>query len=87
MQTYLPTAYKCIAIWGRNLGSDTSYIRNEQRLAAEQGAPLTAIYQSQDHVWALAGDIENTDLKNQFIYSLACLATGGWQSTTNQNEA
>jgi len=73
--TYLPTAYKCLAIWGRNLGSFTSYISNEQRKASEQGAPLTAIYQRKG-VWVLAEDIENTALKNEMFQKLAKYAAG-----------
>jgi len=72
---YLPNAYKCIAIWGRTLGSFPSYISNEQRKASEAGAPLTAIYQRRG-VWVVAEDIENTVLKNEILTKLARLAAG-----------
>jgi len=72
--TYLPTAYKCIDIWGRHLGS-LQRMSNQQRLAAEQGAPLTAIYQRKG-VWVLAEDIENTELKNEMFQKLAKYAAG-----------
>jgi len=75
MQIYLPSAYKCIAIWGRNLGSFSSYISNEQRKASEQGAPLTAIYQRRNE-WVVAEDIENTVLKDEILKKLARLAAG-----------
>jgi hypothetical protein len=39
-----PKEYKYIAAWGRELGLFSYYIVNEQHKAAEQNAPLTAIY-------------------------------------------
>lgn len=39
-----PHEYKHIAAWGKLLGSKQYYINAEQRAAAEQNAPLTAIY-------------------------------------------
>lgn len=38
--------YVYIMVWGRHLGSSWMYIHGEQRLAARQGAPLTAVYRS-----------------------------------------
>ena len=72
-QLYLPSAYKCIAIWGRNLGSFSSYITNEQRKASEQGAPLTAVYE-RNGVWATLEDVENVPLRNEIINKLAVYA-------------
>jgi hypothetical protein len=39
-----PKAYKAIRLWGENLGSYEYYIENQQRRAAEDGAPVDAIY-------------------------------------------
>jgi hypothetical protein len=39
-----PSDYKHIAAWGKYLGSDKWFIEDEQRKAAEQGAPINAIY-------------------------------------------
>jgi|TARA_R110002074_G_scaffold144049_3_gene291475 hypothetical protein len=70
MKKYNQNAYRCIGIWGRNLGSFPSYIKNEQRIAAEQGAPLTAIY-ARDGVWSTVEEIENIPLRNEIIRKLA----------------
>lgn len=53
-----PSDYVYIAAWGRLMGSFTSYVRNEQRLACEKGAPLTAIYERDGH-WHTADDIKS----------------------------
>ena len=73
MKKYHQNAYRCIGIWGRNLGSFPCYIKNEQRIAAEQGAPLTAIY-SRDGVWSTVEEIENIPLRNEIIRKLAVYA-------------
>jgi len=74
-QTYLPSAYRCIAIWGRNMGSFASYTANEQHKAAEQGAPLTAVYERNGGGWATLEDVENVPLRNEIIGKLAVYAT------------
>ena len=56
------------------MGSFSSYITNQQRKAAEQGAPLTAIYERQG-VWATLEDVENVPLRNEIIGKLAIHAT------------
>ena len=72
-QTYLPSAYRCIAIWGHNLGSFPCYTANEQYRAAVQHAPLTAIYERQG-VWVTLEDVENVPLRNEIIGKLAVYA-------------
>jgi hypothetical protein len=73
MNKYHQNAYRCIGIWGRNLGSFPCYIKNEQRKAAEQGAPLTAIYE-RNGVWSTVEEIENIPLRNEIICKLAVYA-------------
>ena len=73
MNKYHQNAYRCIGIWGRNLGSFPCYIKNEQRKAAEQGAPLTAIY-ARDGGWSTVEEIENIPLRNEIIRKLAVYA-------------
>lgn len=72
-----PIAYKCLAIWGRYLGSYGSYILMEQRKAAEDGAPLTALYKKDvkrdgsGGYWVLLEDLENATVRNEIINKLA----------------
>ena len=66
--------YKCIAIWGSILGSYGNYIKGEQRIAASESAPTTAIYK--DHTgWVLAENIENQEIKGRILKQLAISAT------------
>lgn len=57
-----PEDYKAIAFWGNKLGSYRSYIAQEQRRAAREGAPIDAIYYSEHHGWRTIGEIENTTI-------------------------
>lgn len=62
-----PEQYKHILAWGRNMGSDFSYIREQQERAAKDNAPLDAIYEEHDentrmhgtrtHRWAVFSDV------------------------------
>tara|TARA_B100000795_G_C22797959_1_gene440346 strand:- start:2741 stop:3013 length:273 start_codon:yes stop_codon:yes gene_type:complete len=78
--TYLPHAYKCIAIWGRELGSFPSYSKREQQIASQDDAPITAIYKRGD-VWVTAEQIENVAVKNDILIKLAHLAAGAYPPT------
>lgn len=51
--------YVWIAAWGREMGSDTSYVRGEQQKAAADNAPLTAIHRD-DHGWHTVEDVTNS---------------------------
>lgn len=53
-----PTDYVWIERWGRLLGSFRYYVLAQQRLAAADNAPLTAIYKRGD-VWSTIDDITN----------------------------
>lgn len=62
-----PEQYKHILAWGRKMGSDASYIREQQERAAQDNAPLDAIYEERDeatrnhgtrtHKWAVFSDV------------------------------
>ena len=55
-----PEEYRHIAAWGRLLGSFVYYVEGQQRQAAEEGAPLDAIYR--DHAtreWRTMRDVTN----------------------------
>lgn len=71
---YNTSDYKCISIWGSILGSYGNYIKGEQRKAASDNAPITAIYKS-DTGWVLAEDIENQEVKGRILKQLAILAS------------
>lgn len=55
-----PRDYRGIAAWhaGSSMGY---YIKNLQEEAANEGAPLTAIYRQGDGEWATMEDVINTD--------------------------
>lgn len=42
--THKPTDYKGILLWGRLLASYSAYIMGQQELAAQENAPIDAIY-------------------------------------------
>lgn len=53
-----PEEYRMIARWGRWLGSLRDYIENEQKKAAEAGAPVDAIfYNKTDKRWDTASEL------------------------------
>ena len=55
---YRQHEYECIAAWGRRMGSFNYYITAQQKKAAEEEAPITAIYE-RDGVWSVAEDIRD----------------------------
>ena len=66
-------AYKCIALWGREMGSFAGYINNEQYNAWLEDAPLTAVYKGKDR-WICLEDVTNEELRNKLVRDLARLA-------------
>lgn len=52
-----PEEYIWIKKWGENLASSIGYIRQEQRRAAQQEAPLDATYAIHGGGWATIADI------------------------------
>jgi len=40
-----PADYKHVAVWGRQMGSFAYYIKRQQELAFEAGAPINAIFE------------------------------------------
>jgi len=53
---YQPHEYTCIQAWGDRMRSFEYYIVEQQKKAAAERAPITAIYE-RDGVWAVAEDI------------------------------
>lgn len=66
---YKPHEYVCIAAWGRRMGSFDYYIKDQQRKAAQMGAPLTAIYERDGH-WQRAEEIVNPHTRKMILGSL-----------------
>lgn len=52
-----PKEYKHIRAWGKMLQSFEYYIVNEQRIASEDNAPLTAIYKRKGE-WITSDDLD-----------------------------
>ena len=48
-KTTKPEDYLAIAAWGKMLGSYGYYVREQQRLASEDGAPINAVYEKHSH--------------------------------------
>jgi hypothetical protein len=59
-----PSEYKHIEAWGYFLGSAAYYIDAEQRKAAEEKAPLNAIYE-RDGKWATFDTVKSEMRKGQ----------------------
>lgn len=60
-----PDDYTYIAAWGRMMGSYSSYIRSQAELAAEDNAPLDAIYRRDDGTWATTSDVSKASTRQQ----------------------
>ena len=60
-----PEEYKAIAAWGKHLRSFQYYIANEQRKAAEDDAPVNAIYKDMDGSWKTTDVITAPGLKEK----------------------
>lgn len=72
--TYEPQSYRCIALWGRSMGSFPYYIADQQALAAADGAPIDAIYKNVAGRWVRLGEVENAPLREALTTKLAALA-------------
>lgn len=55
--TLKPADYHGIALWGRQLGSFQYYIDGQQAKAADDKAPLDALYDRGDH-WVCVSDLK-----------------------------
>lgn len=68
---YVPMMYTAIECWGQRLGSFNYYIHDQQHAAAEEDAPLTAIYKHQDGHWVTIADIRGEDTRADMIQASA----------------
>lgn len=62
-EQHKPEEYHGIQAWGRQLGSFAHYRRVQQELAAEEGAPLDAIYKGVEGRWHTVDEIVSPDTK------------------------
>ena len=64
-----PNEYKMIQAWGKYMGSYMPYIVDQQNLAAQENAPLDAIFRNNDsHVgvvstWSTVEQVKSDDLR------------------------
>lgn len=68
---YVPIMYTAIECWGKRLGSFGFYIHGQQRTAAEEDAPLTAIYKRYDGHWVTIADIKSEETRSEMIEASA----------------
>jgi hypothetical protein len=61
-----PAAYEWVERWGQHLGSHTAFIREQQRLAAHEGAPVDAIYRDSSGAWRTLADVSNASTLQAF---------------------
>lgn len=54
--------YRHIKAWGLLLGSGPSYVRNEQKQALADNAPLDAVYK-RDNAWILFSEVTNQETR------------------------
>ena len=66
-----PTEYLDIMIWGKGMGSFAYYWLQRQELAAQERAPLNAIYKDVNGVWVTADDITAKETKELHEANLA----------------
>lgn len=52
-----PNEYRAIRIWGENTGSYPYYIKAQQEKAAEENAPLNALYKDHNGKWQTVDDL------------------------------
>lgn len=57
-----PQDYKHIAAWGRMMGSYAYFIKDQQNQAAEDNAPVDAIYKRGD-IWHRFADVTNWETR------------------------
>lgn len=65
--------YKCIGLWGQELGSYSNYIAQEKARARLDNAPADAIYKNGDN-WVTLGEVRNRALRIRLTTKLAELA-------------
>lgn len=76
--THKPSDYVWIQRWGQELGSNSTYIKDEQLRAARDNAPIGAIYKRDDQ-WRTIHDVSNaiTQLNFEQHYQ-ECCEPGFW---------
>lgn len=52
-----PSDYRAIRVWHASTGSFSYYWKHLQELAAEEGAPLNAIYKTSGGTWITTNDL------------------------------
>ncbi len=75
--------YTWIAKWGHNMGSNGSYIRDQQAEAAAEGAPLNATHKRHDGSWSTTDDILRPDTRFRLGLSPEPPGTVGHQVEIN----
>lgn len=74
-----PKTYPAIRAWGRLLGSNEYFIKNEIAEAQSEGAPELAIYYSQeDQRWRELSEVRNLDTIRYFKHHYPELAAKAW---------
>jgi len=64
--------YRAIAAWGKIMGSYASYVLTEQNIAADQNAPIDAVFYCLSRErWIRIGEIENTNTMRELAILLA----------------
>jgi hypothetical protein len=59
-----PSDYKYVRAWNKMMGSYEYHIRSQQRLAADDNAPLDALYKRHGTgVWVCASELDDERLK------------------------
>jgi hypothetical protein len=77
--SHKPSEYLYILAWGKMLGSNSSYIKMLQEDAAEDNAPLDAIYKA-DGRWKTFDGVTNEETKSLIATYIA------YEQRKNQNE-
>jgi hypothetical protein len=70
MPQHKPNDYRYIRAWGQMMSSHEYYIKQQQELAAEEGAPLDAIFKDGSDVWHTFSQVTITttiDRMNQLL--------------------
>jgi hypothetical protein len=70
-----PSDYQMIRQWGTHHGSNNYYIMDQQYAAAEDDAPLNAIYKDTTGVWLTTDNITNCVTRDRLgLDPLPCCA-------------
>ena len=65
--------YVFIRAWGRMMGSDSRFVRDQIATAHEDKAPGNAIYKGEDGIWATIEDVTSTNRRQQLDRMAAAL--------------